>query len=110
MPMECQILTLRVQVTERLDELLLLEESRIQAMSALEQKQQQTRAFVDRHRRQTQKAAICNQKTSIGFPNENGVHARKAPIQMDRAILDNRQQEWYVSSWYIVMGDPTKMG
>ena len=49
MPIEFQVPTLRVQVTERLDEvkseqvrkqqLLLLEESRIQAMLALEQKQ-----------------------------------------------------------------------
>ena len=49
MPIEFQILTLRVQATERLDELqseqsrkttlLLLEEERIQAMAALEQKQ-----------------------------------------------------------------------
>ena len=35
--------------------LLLLEEERIQAMSALEQKQQQTKAFVDSHRRQIEK-------------------------------------------------------
>ena len=57
MPIEFQVPTLRVQVTERLDEvkseqvrkqqLLLLEESRIQAMLALEQKQRQTKAFVD---------------------------------------------------------------
>ena len=60
MPIEFQIQTLRVQATERLDELqsehsrkttlLLLEEGRIQAMVALEQKQRQTKAFVDCHR------------------------------------------------------------
>ena len=48
MSIEFQVLTLRIQLTERLDEeksehvrkqqLLLLEESRIQAMSALEKK------------------------------------------------------------------------
>ena len=65
MPIEFQVLTLQVQVTERLDEeqseqvrkqqLLLLEESRIQAMTALEQKQRQTKAFVERHQRQKEK-------------------------------------------------------
>ena len=65
MPIEFQIPTLQVQATERLDELqseqsqkealLLLEEEWIQAMSALEQTQRQTKAFVDRHRWQTQK-------------------------------------------------------
>ena len=59
MPIEFQIPTLRVQATERLDELqseqsrkttlLLLEEEQIQAMAALEQKQRQPKAFVDRH-------------------------------------------------------------
>ena len=89
MPMECQILTLRVQVTERLDELLLLEESRIQAMSVLEQKQQL--GWIQFGRSQpfmptcgsppsANREAICNRKTSIGFPNENWLHARKAPV------------------------------
>ena len=65
MPIEFQIPTLRVQATEKLDELqseqsrkitlLKLEEERVQAMAALEQKQRQTKAFVDRHRRQTEK-------------------------------------------------------
>ena len=60
MPVEFQILTLRIQATEKLNELqseqirkealLLLEEERIQAMSALEHKQRQTKAFVNRHR------------------------------------------------------------
>ena len=59
MSIEFQVPTLRVKVTERLEEvkseqvrkqqLRLLEESRIQAMSAVEQKQRQTKAFVDRH-------------------------------------------------------------
>ena len=59
MPIEFQIPKLQVQATERLDELqseqsrkatlLLLEEEQIQAMAALEQKHQQTKAFVDRH-------------------------------------------------------------
>ena len=65
MPVEFQVPTLRVQVTERLDEeqleqvrkeqLLVLEESRLQAMCALEQKQRQTMAFVERHRKQKEK-------------------------------------------------------
>ena len=60
MPIEFHIPTLRVQATERLDELqseqsrktslLLLEDERIQAMVTLEQKQRQTKAFVDTHR------------------------------------------------------------
>ena len=60
MPIEFQIPTLRIQATEKLNEmqseqvrkeaLLLLEEDRIQAMSALEHKQRQTKAFVNRHR------------------------------------------------------------
>ena len=59
MPIEFQITILRVQATKRLDDLqskqskkealLLLKEERIQAMSALEQKQRETKAFVDRH-------------------------------------------------------------
>ena len=63
MPVEFQIPTLRIQATEKLNELqseqirkealLFLEEDRIQAMSALEHKQRQTKAFVNRHRRKT---------------------------------------------------------
>ena len=62
MQVEFQVPTLRVQVTERLDEerseqirkeqLLILEESRVHAMCALEQKQRQTTTFVDCHRQQ----------------------------------------------------------
>ena len=60
MLVEFQVPTLRVQVIEILDEeqservrkelLLVLEESRLWAMCALEQKQRQTTTFVDRHR------------------------------------------------------------
>ena len=68
MPIEFQVPILRVQVTERLDDeqservrkeqLLVLEESRLRAMCALEQKQRQTMAFVDRHRRQKEKKFV----------------------------------------------------
>ena len=64
MPIEFQIPTLRIQATEKLNELqseqirkeslLLLEEDRLQAMTALEHKQRQTKAFVNRHRRKTE--------------------------------------------------------
>ena len=60
-PIEFQIPSLRVQVSEHLDEeqseqvrkeqLLKLEESWLQAMSHSEQKQRKTKAFVDRHRK-----------------------------------------------------------
>ena len=70
MPIEFQVPTFRIQVTERLDEvkskqvqkqqLLLLEESRIQAISALEQKQRQIKAFVDQHRRQKENQFAIN--------------------------------------------------
>ena len=36
----------------------MLEESRLRAMCALEQKQRQTMAFVDRHRRQKEKKFV----------------------------------------------------
>ena len=65
MSIEFQIPTLHVQVTERLDEeqveqirkeqLLLLEESRLQVMCQLEQKQRRTKAFVDRHQHNKEK-------------------------------------------------------
>ena len=64
MPIKFQVPTLRIQATERLDELqseqiqkealMMLEESRIQAMIDLERKQRQTKAFVEHHRRQTE--------------------------------------------------------
>ena len=60
MSVEFQITILRVQVTKRLDreqserirkeQLHILEEIRFQAMCAFEQKQRQTKAFVDQHR------------------------------------------------------------
>ena len=68
-------------------------------MAALEQKQRQTKAFVDRHRRQTEKQFAIG-KTGIGISNQNGVDAREVTIPMDRAMLDNRHQKWYVSSGY----------
>ena len=59
MPVEFQVPTLQVQVIKRLDEeqseqvqkeqLLILEESRLQLMYALEQKQRQTKTFVNQH-------------------------------------------------------------
>ena len=59
MSVEFQIPTLQIQATEKLNELqseqirkealLLLEEDQIQAMSALEHKKRQTKAFVNRH-------------------------------------------------------------
>ena len=65
MPIEFQVLTLRIQATKRLDELqseqirkeglLLLGESRRQAMIDLEWKQRQMKALVDRHCRQVEK-------------------------------------------------------
>ena len=65
MPIEFHILNLRVQVTERLDEeqseiirkeqLLKIEESQLQSMWHLEQKQLKTKAFVDRHRKSKEK-------------------------------------------------------
>ena len=64
MPIEFQILTLRIQATEKLNEtqseqvrkeaLLVLEEEWIQAISSLEHKQRQTKAFVNRHRRKSE--------------------------------------------------------
>ena len=63
MPIEIQIPTLHIQATNKLNEteseqarkeaLLVLEEQ-IQAMSALEHKQRQTKAFVNRHRRKSE--------------------------------------------------------
>ena len=44
-----------VRWTLLLQELLVLEESRFQALCALEQKQRQTKAFVDQHRKQKEK-------------------------------------------------------
>ena len=64
MPIEFQIPTLRIQATNKLNEieseqirkeaLLVLEEERIQSMSALEHKQRQIKAFVNRHRRKSE--------------------------------------------------------
>ena len=88
--------------------LLELEEERVQAMAALEQKQRQTKAFVDRHRRQTEKQFAIG-KTGIGISNQNGVDAGEITILIDRAILDNRQQEWYVLGRYTSRGKSTKM-
>mgnify|MGYP000538871134 CR=1 FL=1 len=82
MPIEFQILILRVQATERLDELqseksrkttsLLLEEERIHAMATLEQKQRQTKVFVDRHRQQTEKQ-FAIRKSVLVFQTKMGL-------------------------------------
>ena len=58
---------------------------------------------------ETNKKANCNLKTGIGISNQNGVDAREITIPMDRAILDNRQQEWYVSIGYPSRGESTEM-
>ena len=55
----------------RKEGLLLLEESRIQAMIDLERKQRQTKAFVDRHRRHAEKQfpikrSVLVSQTKIG--------------------------------------------
>ena len=81
MPIEFQVLTLRIQATERLDELqleqirkeglLMLEESQIQAMKDLERKQRQTKAFVERHRRQTERQFIIG-KPILVFQTKMG--------------------------------------
>ena len=65
MPIEFQIPSLCVQVTERMDEyqskqirkeqLLNLEESRLQEMWYLDQKQRRTNAFVNRHKKSKEK-------------------------------------------------------
>ena len=72
MPVEFQISTLRIQATEKLNELqseqirkealLLLEEDQIHAMSTLEHKQRQTKAFVNWHQRKTE--------TQFGMENQ----------------------------------------
>ena len=82
MLVEFQVPTLWVQVTKRLDEeqseqvgkqqLLLLEESKIQAMTALEKKQRQTKAFVDRHRKQKEKMFEVN-KPVLVFQTKMGL-------------------------------------
>ena len=81
MPIEFQVPTLRIQATERLDELqseqirkeglLMLEESQIQAMKDLERKQRQTKAFVERHRRQTERQFIIG-KPILVFQTKMG--------------------------------------
>ena len=57
----------------------------------------------------TNRKTIYNRKTGIGISNQNGVDAGEITILMDRAILDNRQQEWYVSSGYSGRGKSTEM-
>ena len=65
MPIEFQVPSLRVQVKERLleaqseqyqlEQLLELGEHRVASMDQLEQRQRQRKAFVDRHRKGTEK-------------------------------------------------------
>ena len=86
MPIEFQIPTLRVQATKTLDEfqseqsrkttLLLLEEDRIQAMAASEQKQRQTEAFVDHHHRQIDKQLAIGKPVLI-FQTKMGLMTGK---------------------------------
>ena len=52
---------------------------------------------------------VRNRKTGVGISNQNGANAGEITIPMDRAILDNRQQEWYVPSRYTGRGKSTKM-
>ena len=115
MPIEFQVPTLRVQVTERLDELksehvrkqqlLLLEESRIQAMSALEQKQRQTKAFVDRHRRQKENQFAIG-KLVLVFQTKMGYMPGKLRFRWMGPFW-----KWYISSRHAaVRRNFTKMG
>ena len=86
MPLEFQVPTLRIQATERLDELqleqirkealMMLEESRIQAMTDLERKQRQTKAFVERHRQQTKRQFTIG-KPVLVFQTKMGAMPRK---------------------------------
>ena len=75
MLVEFQVPTLRVQVTEmewvQKEQLLVLEESRLQAMCALEQKQRLPRTFVDWHRRQKEKSFAVG-KPVLVFQNKMG--------------------------------------
>ena len=85
MPIEFQVLTLQVQVTERLDEeqseqvqkeqLLVLEESRLQAMCAPEQKHRLTSRFIDRHRKQKEKMVMVD-KPVLVFQTKMGLMPR----------------------------------
>ena len=108
-PIEFQILTLRVQATQRLDEfqsehsrkatLLLLEYERIQAMSTLEQKQRQTKAFVDRQRRQTEKQFAIG-KPVLVFQTKMGLMPGKLRFRCTGPywIVDNKNGTYQVGT------------
>ena len=57
----------------------------------------------------TNRKEVCNRKTGVGISSQNGANAGKITIPMDKAILDNRHQEWYVPSRYTSRGKSTKM-
>ena len=114
MPVEFQVSTLRVQVIEWLDEehseqvqkrQLLLEESRIQAMTALEQKQRQTKAFVDRHRRHKEKL-FASGKPVFVFQNKMGLMLGKLRFWWTGPfwIVDSKNGTYQVGtlSWEIL--------
>ena len=97
MPIEFQVPSLRVQVTERLHEsqleqyrleqLLELGEHRVASMAQLEQHQRQCKAFVDRHQKGTKKALTTGARLS----NTARGNAMEITVPMDRSVLDYRR-------------------
>ena len=117
MPIEFQVPTLRIQATKRLDErqmeqiwkegLLLLEESQIHAMTDLERKQRETKAFVEQHCHQPKKQFTIG-KLVLVFQTKMGSMLGKLQFHWTGPvwIVNNKN----ISSWYIIRRDFTKMG
>ena len=109
MPIEFQVPTRWVQVTERLDkeqsgqvrkqQLLLLEESRIQPMTKLEQKQRQARGFVDRHRWKQEKL-FTSEKPVLAFQTKMGLMPGKLRFRWTGPfwIVDSKNGAYQVGS------------
>ena len=79
--------------------LLLLEEERVQATTALEQKQWQTKAFLDRHRRQTEKHFAIG-KPVLVFQTKMGLMPGKLRFRWTGPywIVDNKNGTYQVGT------------